>query len=313
MTLRLVDSWVWDSWYVTEHDVHHAFYLKASRALGDPGRRHRHGVVGHAVSHDLVVWSELPDVLAPSEPVAFDDWTTWTGSVVADGAGWRMFYTGSTHGDDGLVQRIGSAVSSDLLTWTKDPAVGVLEADARWYERLSPHWHDEAWRDPYVMATGDQSWAMLVTARAGAGDPRERGVVGLLTSDDLRSWAAQPPVTSPGVGFGQMEVPQVALVDDVPTLVFSCGWDQLSPTGRRRYGAGGVFSVTGPSLLGPFDASRARRFPHESLYAGRLVLHEGEWNLMGFFDIGPDGLFQGVLSDPIPVTSRVDAGLVPRN
>ena len=36
--LRLPDAWVWDSWYLHDGDRHHAFYLKASRALLDPDR-----------------------------------------------------------------------------------------------------------------------------------------------------------------------------------------------------------------------------------------------------------------------------------
>ena len=64
MALQLKDSWIWDSWYVEVDGVHHAFYLKASRALGDPERRHRHVVIGHAVSHDLLTWVEEADALA---------------------------------------------------------------------------------------------------------------------------------------------------------------------------------------------------------------------------------------------------------
>lgn len=309
MTLRLVDSWVWDSWYVTTGSVHHAFYLKASRALDDPERRHRNVVVGHAVSDDLVTWTELADALAPSDPPAFDDWTTWTGSIVPDGDGWRMFYTGSSHSDDGLVQRIGSATSTDLTTWAKDPDDSVLEADVRWYEKRSRDWHDEAWRDPYVYRQPDQTWAMLVTARSPEGDPYDRGVIGFCTSTDLRSWTVEPPVTAPGAGFGQLEVPQVAMVDGVPTLVFSCGLREMSTSARDRHGQGGVFSVTGPTLAGPFDISTAVRFPHPSLYAGRLLLHAGRWHLIGFRNI-EKGRFHGELLDPIPVTSRVRLGLV---
>jgi beta-fructofuranosidase len=311
MTLRLADCWVWDSWYVEDAGIHHAFYLKASRALVDPERRHRHVVVGHAVSDDLRTWEELPDALVPSEPEAFDDWTTWTGSIVRDGARWRMFYTGSSRTDDGLVQRIGSATSSDLLTWVKEPASTVLEADGRWYEKLAPHWHDEAWRDPYVLPAPDGGWAMLVTARAADGDPAERGVVGLCTSDDLATWQAQPPLTSPGAGFGQLEVAQSCVVDGLPTLLFSCGTEHLSDEGRRRHGRGGVFSVTGQSVLGPFDARAAALFPHPSLYAARLVEHRGTWYLLGFRDHEDDD-FVGELTDPIPVTSHKGIGLVPK-
>jgi beta-fructofuranosidase len=312
MSLRLADSWIWDSWYAFDGQRHHAFYLRASRALGDPQRRHRHPYVGHAVSTDLVTWTVLADALAISEPSAFDDWTTWTGSVVPDpSGGWRMFYTGSTHADGGLVQRIGSATSADLSTWVKDTEVSPLEADPRWYEKLgSGDWFDEAWRDPFVARGADGEWQMYLTARAAGGDPSERGVIGRCTSPDLRTWTTQPPWTQPGAGFGQLEVPQLEEVDGVPTLVFSCGTPELSHAGRERHGAGGVFSVTGPSMSGPFDVAQARRFPHDSLYAARLVRHAGGWSLIGFRDV-EDGGFVGELTDPIPVTSRAGLGLAP--
>lgn len=309
MGLRLDDWWVWDSWYAEDDDVHHVFYLKAPRSLVDPELRHRNVLVGHAVSDDLVSWTELADVLAPSTDPAFDDWTTWTGSVVRDGAGWRMFYTGSSHDDDGLVQRIGSATSDDLVTWRKDSARGALEADPRWYEKLSPHWHDEAWRDPFVHGSPG-AWTMLVTARAADGEPSERGVIGRCFSPDLLTWTAAPPLTATGAGFGQLEVPQVEVIDGVPILLFSCGTEHLSASGLARHGRGGVFSVSGPSVDGPFDAARAHRFPHDSLYAARLVKHGGRWYLLGFRDL-EGGAFVGELCDPIPVTCEQGQGLFP--
>jgi beta-fructofuranosidase len=149
---------------------------------------------------------------------------------------------------------------------------------------------------------------MYVTARAGDGDARERGVIGHCTSRDLDHWVVEPPLTAPGSGFGQMEVPQVELVDGVPTLIFSCEWSELGDERRQRHGAGGVFSVTGPSLRGPFDITTARRFPDDSIYAGRLVRHDERWHLIGFRNL-EDGKFVGELCDPIPVTSEPGVGL----
>ena len=68
--------------------------------------------------------------------------------------------------------------------------------------------------------------------------------------------------------------------------------------------------MTGPSPSGPFDVTAAVRFPHDSLYAPRLVRHGGRWNLIGFRDL-EDGRFVGELTDPIPVTSVAGTGLVP--
>lgn len=309
--LRLVDSWIWDSWFAFDGNLHHAFYLKASRALGEPQRRHRHPIVGHAVSADLVTWDVVSDAIIVSDAPAYDDWTTWTGSITrADDGTWHMFYTGTMRGDGGDVQRVLLATSHDLSTWEKQPF--VVEADKSWYEELDqPFWHDQAWRDPWVFRGEDDQWHMYVTARAKTGTRFGRGVVGHCTSSDLRDWTVCEPLSKADQGFGQLEVIQVEIVDGIPVLLFCCGWAELDEMARLRYGAGGVFSLTADSRLGPFDIGAAQRFDHPSLYAARLVRHEGEWFLIGFRDTEA-GAFVGELIDPIPVTAIAGIGLVRR-
>jgi beta-fructofuranosidase len=130
--LRLPDHWIWDSWLATGDDgEHHLFFLRASRALLNPERRHDHAAVGHAVSRDLRSWELMPDALVHADSPAWDDMTIWTGSVVrAPDGSWRMFYTGRSRSDGGRVQRIGVAASSDLVTWERGGL--LLEADPRW-------------------------------------------------------------------------------------------------------------------------------------------------------------------------------------
>src|SRR3990170_1137129 len=225
MALALPDKWIWDSWYARDGDTVHAFYLHASRALGDPNRRHLHPIVGHATSTDLTQWTVVQDALIISEPAAFDDGTTWTGSVIRDDDGlWWMFYTGTSLAEDRAIQRIGAATSVDLVTWTKVSTDALVEGDPRHYEALDRSiWHDEAWRDPWVFRfPGETTWHMLVTARAKDGDPATRGVMGHATSDDLRGWTVQPPLSAPGQGFGQQEVFQFEIVDGVPIVLFCC-------------------------------------------------------------------------------------------
>jgi beta-fructofuranosidase len=168
---------VWDSWVADDGVHHHLFFLRASRALHDPNRRHHRASIGHARCTDLTTWELLPDALVHSDAPAWDDLATWTGSVVrGPDRGWRMFYTGVSHQEKGLVQRIGMAESADLITWTRAHAGPLLEADPRWYERLDlTAWSDEAWRDPYVFHDpGGDGWHMLITARVpdGAADGR---------------------------------------------------------------------------------------------------------------------------------------------
>lgn len=307
--LRLAEDWVWDFWFADDGERHHMFYLKAPRSLGDPDLRHFHVRVGHAVSDDLVDWEVLPDALWPREEPAFDDGTTWTGSVVrGDDGRWRMFYTGGSRAEDCLVQRIGVARSDDLLTWTRDGTSALLEADPRWYEKLDrAAWHDEAWRDPWVFRdpSGD-GWHMLVTARAATGPADERGVVGHAWSPDLDSWQVRPPLSAPGAGFGDVEVPQVELVDGRTLLMFSCLGEHTSDEARHDPDAtGGVWLLEASAVTGPFDLASARLVSDETRYSGRMVRRrDGTWVWLAFHNVDGDGRFVGVVGDPVELPRR---------
>lgn len=317
MALRLADKWIWDSWYAFDGEHYHAFYLHASRALGDPNRRHRNPIVGHAISRDLNNWTVVRDALIVSDSPAFDSWTTWTGSVVrADDGKWWMFYTGTSREDGGDIQTVGAAVSDDLMTWQKLSTEPMVSADERWYEKLDKTiWHDEAWRDPWVFRFPDdpQTWHMLVTARANHGDPKTRGVVGHATSTDLFNWDVQPPLSEPGQGFGQMEVFQFEVVDGVPLLIFCCGWRELSAERLAGFGQrDATYSLPVSGDLTQLDFTLAQPFLHPMAYAGRVIRGSDGWYFIGFIN-EVDGVFVGELSDAIPVTSDPKLGLVLRN
>ena len=315
MSLRLADRWIWDSWYVWDGDVCHAFYLCASRGLGDPNRRHRYTNVGHAISTDLTNWKVLPDALSPSDSPAFDSWTTWTGSTVKGNDGrWYMFYTGTSREDGGDVQSIGLAISDDLVCWKKYSQDALVRADEEFYEKLGEtDWPDEAWRDPWVFKSEDGIWHMLVTARA-KGESRIKGVVGHAVSENLTDWKVLPPLSEPDQGFGQLEVFQHAVVDGVSLLIFCCGWRELDQTMLERVGKlDATYSVVCKSDFSDLDFRRARPFLSNPVYAGRLVQKpSGDWYLLGFVN-EVAGEFVGEISDPIPVTATQSDGLIPKN
>ncbi|OZD69007.1 glycosyl hydrolase family 32 [Rhodococcoides fascians] len=306
MTLRLADSWVWDSWYTRDDDgVHHAFFLRASRALVDPERRHTHASIGHAISTDLTRWEIVADALVPSDEPGWDDLATWTGNVVrAPDGRWLMFYTGVTRTQSTAVQRIGLATSDDLLTWTRHGNGPVVEPDPTWYaDSEGPDWGGAAWRDPWVFPDPDgDGWHMLITAHATAGPPDGRGVIGHARSHDLLDWTVQPPLTSTA-GFGHLEVPQVAVVDGQPLLLFCSNFGLRSEKDQ-------LWAVPGSAVTGPWDLDRAQPVPVRGIYAPRLVQDtSNRWQLIGFADV-VDGRFVGELCDPIPVTYTAD-GLIP--
>jgi beta-fructofuranosidase len=310
--LRLASSWVWDFWFADDGDQFHLFFLKASRALHDPDRRHWRATIGHAVSTDLIEWTEVTDAIVPSEAPAFDDLATWTGSVVrADDGTWRMFYTGVDREHGGLVQRVGSAASADLVNWSTTGRA-LVAPDGRWYERLADGaWPDEAWRDPWVFRdpSGD-GWRMLLTARANVGDPSSRGVVGTAWSADLETWRVEAPRSVTGSGFGQLEVLQLEHVDGRWVLLFSCLGSELSAERKAAGERGGIWAVNVDDPAGPYDIAGAYRVADETLYVGRLVRDRtGAWQLLAFRNTTLAGEWIGEITDPVPV-SWVDGRLM---
>jgi beta-fructofuranosidase len=320
MVIAIDGMWVWDSWYARDGDTWHAWFLQADRRLGDPDLRHFNVTQGHATSTDLVTWTHHGTSLRPAPGPAWDDLTTWTGSVVRDAAGgWHLFYTGGSRAEGGLYQRIGHATSADGHAWQRvgtGLCLDLTGAVADLYEREHRigHWHDRAMRDPWVMPDPDgDGWLMFFTARVpGLDEPNAGGAIGLATSPDLWTWTLQPPVFAGG--FGQLEVPQVFRVGSHWYCLFCTSGHQWS---RDWSAVAGQAPVTGTHYLmaghprgpwriapGPFlDGDEPCR-----RYAARIVETDGGLRLLGFADGGRDR-FAGYVMDPQPVRVLPDGRL----
>lgn len=303
--LLLPDAWVWDSWYVDDGDRFHAFYLKASRALLDPDRRHHRATVGHAVSSDLLAWTELPDALVPSDAPAWDDLAIWTGSTIAGPDGrWHLFFTGIGRTEGNRVQRIGHAVSDDLMTWNR-LELAPLEADPRWYETAVIAGH-APWRDPWVLWDVDAAcWRMLITGSTAEISRGGRGCVATAVSADLLHWTVEPPLTPPA-GIHQFEVPQVIEVDGQWVLVWCMRDIDLGPEAAAPGDGGpeltGTWSAPAYSPVGPFHIDRAEPIRVLGTYAGRVLRDRTDrLVLIAFADRGRAGEFGGYLIDPVPL------------
>lgn len=311
MALRLPDKWVWDFWFARKDDEHHVFYLQAPRSLGDSELRHHHASIGHAISGDARQWTVVDDAIQPGPSGAWDDLATWTGSVLERNGLWHMLYTGINRSERGLIQRIGLAVSSDLVHWHKHVANPVLEADASWYELLDlERWRDQSWRDPWLY-TDDGRIRALITARSSGGSPDGAGVIAQAQSFNLVDWEVLPPLTEPGE-FAQVECPQLVTLDGRRIVLFSCLAEDHSAQRRERLGGDGttgsfVFEQFESGAWLPSDEPIAASSSHLGpLYAGKLLQVEpGDWRYLAFRGAGNDG-FLGELTDPLPV--RVEAG-----
>lgn len=312
MPLRLPDKWVWDFWLARDGDRHHVFFLQAPRSLVDPELRHRSASIGHAVSTDFSNWTVLDDAIRPGEPGSWDDLATWTGSVLERDGRWHMLYTGISHTDHGLVQRIGLATSDDLTTWTKHPANPVLEADSRWYDMFDPtRWRDQSWRDPWLFVDeADELVHVLITARSPDGAADGAGVVAHARSDDFVTWQVLPPLTAPGE-FAQVEVPQLVRGEGRCNILISCHAEDHSKARRERIataGTTGAFVFSADDVDGPYRAGAQAVLPAVQqpgqLYAAKLVeVEPDEWRLMAFLgDVG--GTFAGELTDPLAIDPR---------
>jgi beta-fructofuranosidase len=305
--LRLEDAWIWDSWIADDGERYHLFFLKAPRALEDAGLRHTAATIGHASSLDLVDWDVHEDALLP-DAKRWDDVALWTGSAVRGGDGaWRMYYTAlsSDPGHGVKDQRIGLAESRDLTTWQRVGDRPLVAPDPRWYRTIDGT-HSETWRDPFVFADPEgDGWHMLITARHPDAPRLSDGVLAHARSADLVTWELQPPLTEPA-GFGQIEVPQVRVVDGRHVLVFTCHPEEQSAGQIERFSPHSTWSVLGDHPLGPWDIDAARPFEAApKLFAAPLVQQrDGTWAFVGFLNQEPEGILSFEILDPIPVGLR---------
>jgi beta-fructofuranosidase len=315
MVLALKDKWIWDFWLARNGDDWHIYFLQADNTLPHPDDRHRNVSQGHAVSKDLINWTHLGTCFKPSSTKAWDDWTTWTGSVV-QGADelWHLFYTGTMHDLEGMHQRIGHATSTDMHNWQRVGDGLCLDRtgpNSKYYEEYTPgHWHDRAMRDPWVMKDPlGGGWLMYFTARVpGRKEPNAGGAIGFARSADLTTWELQKPVYDGGA-FGQMEVPQVFRFGNKWYMTFCTSalhWSESYRKFNPETPVSGSHYMMADSPLGPWSvpkpfldgANPCRR------YAAKIVDVGGKLFLMGFLHDDADGTFIGRVSDPVPL--RVD-------
>ena len=307
MVLKLEDKWVWDSWYVRDGELWHAYFLQADKSIGDPELRHFNVSQGHAVSRDLVRWDYLGTCFAPASSPAWDDYTSWTGSVIRDDEGlWHLFYTGGSRAEDALYQRIGHATSTDLHNWSRVGDGLCLDMEGpncRHYEveHKIGFWHDRAMRDPWVIRDPQgKGWLMYFTARgASIEEANEGGVIGFATSPDLYNWTLEPPVHAGG-HYGQLEVPQVFEVAGRWYCLFCTNDIHWSEREIGKWGGSltGNHYLVGPSARGPFELPDEPFLDGSSnRYAAKILEEDGKLSIIGFKG-GDPGDFEGYLMNP---------------
>ncbi len=142
-----------------------------------------------------------------------------TGSVIRRDSRYWMAYTGHKVDHPIFVQRVGMAVSDDLVRWERLPENPTSEADPAHYEIVSTGQRTMThWRDPSLLDTGEEVF-QYVCARRTDGDVTQRGTVGMARSTDMLTWEALPPPEHDAI-TEEMEVPQVYAIGGRYYLVF---------------------------------------------------------------------------------------------
>ncbi len=166
---------------------------------------------GHAVSPDLVHWTDLSLAIAPT-PGSSDEAGIFSGCCVNDNGVPTAFYTG-TRGQRNEIQTQCLATSrDDLVTWEKYPGNPILSAPPAEANQ------NRDFRDPYVWKEAD-AWYMVVGSRIlDVG-----GAVFLYRSHTLTDWEYLHPIliSKAGHGAGIWECPNFFQLGDEWVLIIS--------------------------------------------------------------------------------------------
>ncbi|MBI5832576.1 MAG: hypothetical protein HZB16_09765 [Armatimonadetes bacterium] len=240
--------------------AYHVFYLQ--------------GEVGwcpwqHVRSRDLLTWEELPTALrsdgAADGP---DGGHMFTGSVMEHDGTFYAWYTGHNPSNPAGLEVVRLATSRDTLTWTKQPEVTVAP-DGVIYAK-EPRTRD--WRDPYVFYNEVEKCFWMVVFANDA--KTHAGVQGLMTSPDLKTWTAQPPLA----GAGGQECPDVFRI------------------GNTWYLIGGDHYLSADNPRGPWHAPAQNVIDRPGVYAGKRQFDGQRHIWTGWAWDGQPGA-DGVLSD----------------
>lgn len=278
---------VGDAWYYVDNDAEiHMFYLSS------PMRNGGQPFIGHAVSSDLINWRRMRPALQCGEPGSWDDLQLCTGSVIKrHGVFWLAYAaTDTAHSsvaEPWRFQRVGMAVSEDLIAWQKISENPVSEPSLSYYEQLSTGERNMThWRDPFLFDDGEHVY-QLICARRRDGERKTRGTVAIARSTDMRTWDILPPIEHDRIAE-EMEVPQVYRINGRWYLVFCTLGCFLSSGFRQRF-QGPIpertnFSMVGDSPFGPFHifgtGQIAPHGPQAYFYAAQLVQFQQRWYLL---------------------------------
>ena len=248
----------WDTWYCKKRgtDEIHAFYLQLRRP-GSNRTEVEEASLGHAVSTNLLDWTELPPIIPPEQPGKIGDLQSWTGSTIEHEGRYYMFYTMRSSCDAYKIQRIGMAVSDDLMTWEKYEGNPIINPDPRWYNtEENPAVHGlVCCRDLMVVKHDEKLGYFGVFATRTITEEIQEGTVfaGAYT-ENFTDWEQTPPVyQSPDNKYSIVEMPDLYYMDGKWILT----WLEDNLYGNREvlgtfYNTCGTVYAVSDRLEGPY-------------------------------------------------------------
>ncbi len=227
---------LWDTWLFKQDDTYHLFHLQRDRhALGCTA-------IGHAATRDWLHWDTLPIALEQGTGASWDAGPLMTGMTFAHDGRYYMLYGAMMD----QVQRIGLAVSDDLITWDKVGRDPILEPAGPWYETDPTQAinYETAWRDPFVFYDEDDvCHYAFICARVPANDDVGGGCIAVARSTNLLDWTLLPPAyVSPSETC--LEVPEYFKLQGRHYLTYTTSYHFGTP-----YPVGSPFQTTGTFYL----------------------------------------------------------------
>jgi beta-fructofuranosidase len=162
---------------------------------------------GHAVSDDLVTWTDEPVALSPS-PDGPDRDGCWSGCAVDDDGTPTLLYTGGNGRDQ--LPCLATSDDPGLRTWDKYEGNPVIESPPADLDVLeTEHWRAE-FRDHNVWREDGRWYHLVGTGLADGG-----GAALLYTGETLTEWTYEGPLIAGGPDAGAVwECPELLDLGD---------------------------------------------------------------------------------------------------
>lgn len=275
---------MWDAWYWKEGETVHAFHLQCLRPNSERTAREANGI-GHAVSCNLVDWTEKPLAIGPGEEGSLDDMGLFTGCTYGKDGKNYIFYTMRCSADEGRIQRLGAAVSTDegLEHWEKLKENPLIVPDPAYYcspRQPGPYGIVDC-RDLCIVKAPDKNgFYGFFASRQPSEEMPEGAVIACCYSEDLLHWEQLPPAFFAHT-FTIVEVPEVFEMDGKWYMLLLCnneyGNREIFPQ-EPRLTMGTIYAVA-DSPCGPYRLQEDYILMASEHYNGiscRTLLFEGE-------------------------------------